>query len=366
VLLTILLAPLAITPGTKGEERADDHANLLRNLLIICYGMGMQQRPHPKERHIREPNPRGAWKRRRTETHFMKGLHSGRPPDWTPPWILPLRVNNRRTKVRKTEKKRTRGTNEGLRVGTVNVQGIYNKTHKVDALMLTENLDVLALQELKLQPLRTPPFVYGTEIIKEYPIPGMRGLAFVYDRRVLEGMVTVIPTDSSHTHAIFIATRPVPTLLINVYCPPKDTIAAAQVANDLSHLYNIYGQHANIVVMGDFNVNLREGSSPCHRILKAAVTACGMNIATPSNPDTTTWRKSKHDPDTTRSTLDFVLYSGPVTPSRSKCSFEDLGDHALLTTSFDIDLMRNSHQWVERWNLRALAEDPSAYQSARD
>jgi endonuclease/exonuclease/phosphatase (EEP) superfamily protein YafD len=245
----------------------------------------------------------------------------------------------------------------------VNVRGLARKAHKVDALLFTESLDVIAVQEVKGQPLTTPFFVYGIPIFKHYPVANMRGLAFIYDGRTLAEKTQRVETTCIHTQALLVEKGGELALLVNVYCPPRDVLAASQIASDLHHLTEVYGKTANIIVMGDFNENMRTGTTRSATILRAAMTMCGLQVAAPNNPGTTTWRRDS-SASSQRSTLDFIFHTGNPGVVATSCAFVGLADHALLAATFDTKPDPKQRKWAERWNLRSLHEDPAPFQKA--
>jgi hypothetical protein len=293
----------------------------------------------------------------------VKGVHPGRPPDIV---AFPTRVSSATENVHQTgkAKRRRKRGNDGnadneLRVGTVNIQGLRGKVHRLESLMITRGLDVIAMQELKLPRLWSPDFVFGTPILKPHERAGMRGLGFLLNMQTIGERIVQVPTRSPNTQAIIVKGGQKTTAIMNVYCPPGDSDAAAGVAEDILDLIENAKESTNVIVMGDFNANLRDGRGKCYNTLRECVIQGNLEIVAPL-PGELTWKQSKAH-DTGYSCLDFILARAGTSLTGGKCEFVGLGDHALVEAAVVVDDRQTETRWTERWKLREMEKDPGPY-----
>ena len=104
-----------------------------------------------------------------------------------------------------------------------------------------------------------------------------------------------------------------PVILVNVHALHTDVFAAREVAADIAHVVDTYGETHLIVVAGDFNVNLphpRLHDHACHAILDKVLTHNQFRFesATGKSQHTHVEKRTKWAPP---SLIDFILIRGP-------------------------------------------------------
>ena len=293
----------------------------------------------------------------------------GPPPPPPPPPLPPAPPDNQTGFSRKKRKGSQEHKPSPFKIGSVNVNGLTRKKEaKLEAILLSRDFDMMAIQEVKAHSQWSPLSVVAVPFAKPFPRIGMRGLLILVAPRHKDRTLR-IDTGNNHVQAILFQLRPMPVVVLNVYSPPRDAPTAAEVANEISRLSELYASNAHFFVCGDFNVDLTKDSKRetrhCHKSFSDLRKLEALTICSPLHPGHYTRAQGG-----LHSNIDSILTRLPAPPTTAGSSWEGIrgengdrcmSDNKLITVVANIAQEHQPGRWEAKLDLGHFRRNPRPF-----
>ena len=172
----------------------------------------------------------------------------------------------------------TDGNKQGMRIAHLNIRGITSKIDEVKSILLEYKIDIFCLSETFLDLTKPSTFfkINNYDILRKDRVTGQGGGLLCFIRKgipfqMINSLDPVIP--ESMTLKIT-QTNTLPFIICLLYRPPSTLVDWNQVFSQ--HVQQCSTLCSEIIVLGDFNVDLKNASAST-RWIKSVITPLGLS-----------------------------------------------------------------------------------------
>lgn len=282
-----------------------------------------------------------------------------------------------------TEKKPTRISQEKLKIGTWNVRSA-NRDEKLVAVkkeMQRYGINILGISETKMKG-KEDEENDGMMIVKSGGEQRQRGVAIIFDQEAAK-RITEVEKCSDRVIMVKVSATPVDMVIIQVYMPTTDheDEEVEEIYEQIEKILDRLRSDLNVVVMGDFNAIVGEGSD--EKVIgkyglgkrndrgQRMIEFCKKNNLVVTNTwfqqekrRRYTWTKPG---DTGRFQIDYILvrqrYRNGVKCSKSYPGADAFTDHNLVAMQMLVKLKKlKKKRRKQKWDVERLRRNNIPFQ----
>ncbi|MES9879590.1 MAG: reverse transcriptase family protein [Sedimenticola sp.] len=240
-------------------------------------------------------------------------------------------------------------------MGTLNIQNIKGNTKYLQSVLAST--DILCIQEhwlftfeQKLVDDSWPDYCNQLKCVDEdQPITHLErirgyGGTLTLWRTSIDKYVKRLPDGSHRMSVIIILTKPVPSILINVYLPSRNsrtTDSFQETLDSIAETIYKYGTSHNVILAGDMNSSLHRVPPNCHDLIfREFVNKNGLLLSDSYKEKSTFFHHNGKD----RAVIDYILMR-PLSDSMEgfettikDLNAENTSDHTLVTATVQVKL----------------------------
>ena len=218
---------------------------------------------------------------------------------------------------------------QGLHCGHLNVNGLLQKLEELKLLLFETKFDIFAVSETHLHENITNNEITidGYSIIRK-DRTGQKnqwGGVLIYHRNHLEIHQTQVEPEFSKMEAVWleVLTKSQKLLVACIYRPPNDKVFLHQ----LNEILNNICHRSNILLMGDFNIDLSKVNTPLSNDLKQMLAGANLSNVIKNHTRIT---------DHSRTLIDLAITADVSKIKQSGSHGTGISDHDLIYTTINL------------------------------